>query len=57
MRNGLSRLKITELFTVDGNVREAKGHSWKLAKLNQCKRNCSKYFFQIGLFNKWNQLD
>ena len=33
MRNGLSRLKLNELFTADGNVRGTRGHSWKIAKL------------------------
>ena len=32
MCNGLSRLKLNELFTLDDNIRGTRGHSWKLAK-------------------------
>ena len=33
MCNGLSRLKLNELFTLDENIRGTRGHSWKLAKV------------------------
>jgi len=47
MCNGLSRLKLNELFTLDDNNRGTRGHSWKLAKFNfWCTRDCCKYFFQ-----------
>jgi len=36
MCNGLSRLKLNELFTSDDNNRGTRGHSWKL----QCTRDC-----------------
>ena len=55
MCNGLSRLKLNELFTLDENIRGTRGHSWKLAKV-RCTRDCCKYFFQI-VINRWNQLD
>jgi len=45
MCNGLSRLKLNELFTLDDNNRGTRGHSWKLAKF-RCTRDCCKYFFQ-----------
>jgi len=32
MCNGLSRLNLNELFTLDVNIRGTRGHSWKLAK-------------------------
>ena len=47
MCNGLPRLKLNELFTLDDNNRGTRGHSWKLAKFNfWCTRDCCKYFFQ-----------
>ena len=30
--NGLSKLKVNELFTLDDNMRGTRGHSWKLVK-------------------------
>jgi len=30
--NGLSRIKLNELFTLDDNIKGTRGHSWKLAK-------------------------
>jgi len=56
MCNGLSRLKLNELFTLDDNIREISGHSWKFAKF-RCTRDCSKYFFSNRVINRWNQLD
>jgi len=38
MCNGMSRLKLNELFTLDDNNRGTRGHSWKLAKF-RCTRN------------------
>jgi len=32
MCNGMSRLKLNELFTLDDNIGGSRGHSWKLAK-------------------------
>ena len=42
--NGLSRLKLNELFTLADNTRGIRGHSWKLVKF-RCTRDCCKYFF------------
>ena len=56
MCNGLSRLKLNELFTLDENIRRTRGHSWKLAKF-RCTRDCWKYFFSNRVINRWNQLD
>jgi len=55
MCNGLSRLKLDELFTVDVKVRGTKGHSRKLAKF-RCTRDCCKYFFSNRVISRWNQL-
>jgi len=30
--NGLSRIRVNELFTLDDNIKGTRGHSWKLAK-------------------------
>jgi len=57
MCNGLSRLKLDELFTLDNNIRGTRGHSWKLVKFQQCTRDCCKYFFSNRIINTWNQLD
>ena len=56
MCNGLSRLKLNEFFTLADNTRGIRGHSRKLVKF-RCTRDCSKYFFQIRVINRWNQLD
>jgi len=40
--NGLSRIKLNELFTLDDNIKGTRGHSWKLAKF-RCARDCCKY--------------
>ena len=42
--NGLSRIGLNELFTLDDNIKGTRGHSWKLAKF-WCTRDCCKYFF------------
>jgi len=39
MCNGLSRIKLNELFTLDDNIKGTRGHSWKLAKF-QCTWDC-----------------
>jgi len=41
MSEGLSRLKLNELFTLDDNrpIRGTRGHSWKLSKF-RCTRDC-----------------
>jgi len=44
--NGLSRLKLNELFTLADTTRGIRRHSWKLVKF-RCTRDCCKYFFQI----------
>jgi len=44
MCNGLSRLNLNELFTLDENIKGTRGHSWKLAKFRRT-RDCCKYFF------------
>jgi len=54
--NGLLRLKLNKLFTLDKNIRGTRGHSWKLAKF-QWTRDCCKYFFSNRVINRWNQLD
>ena len=54
--NGLSRLKLNELFTQADNTSGIRGHSWKLVKL-RCTRDCCKYFFPNRVINRWNQLD
>ena len=45
MCNGLSRLRLNELFTLDENNRGTRGHSWKLAKF-RCTRDCCIFFKQ-----------
>ena len=44
--NGLLRIKLNELFTLDDNIKGTRGHSWKLAKF-RCTRDCCKYFSLI----------
>jgi len=44
--NGLSRIRLNELFTLDDNIKGARGHSWKLAKFRYT-RDCCKYFSLI----------
>jgi len=46
MCNGLSRLKLNELFTLDDNITGTRGHTWKLVKF-RCRRDCCKYFALI----------
>ena len=55
MRNGLSRLKLNELFTLDDNNRGTRGQSWKLAKF-WCTRDCCIFSNRV-IINRWNQLD
>ena len=54
MCNGLSWLKLNELFTLDDNNRGTRGHSCKLAKF-RCTRDCC--IFSNRVINRWNQLD
>jgi len=42
--NGLSRIKLNELFTLGDNIKGTRGHSWKLAKF-RCTLDCCRYFF------------
>jgi len=56
MCNGLSRIRLNELFTLDDNIKGTKGHSWKLAKF-RCTWDCCKYFFSNRVIIRWNQLD
>jgi len=42
--NGLSRIRLNKLFTLDDNIKGTRGHSWKLAKF-QYTWYCCKYFF------------
>jgi len=44
-RNGLSRLKLNEFFTLADNTRGIRGHSMKLLKF-RCTGDCCKYFFK-----------
>jgi len=39
IRNGLSRIRLNELFTLDDNIKGTRDHSWKLAKF-RCTRDC-----------------
>ena len=55
MYNGLSRLKLNELFTLDDNITETRGHSWKLVNFLCTQDYC--VFFSHGVINRWNQLD
>jgi len=48
MYNGLSRIKLNELFFTLG--------SWKPVKF-RCTRNCCKYFFFKRVIIRWNQLN
>ena len=54
--NGLSRIRLNELFTLDDNIKGTRGHSWKLAKF-RCTRDCCMYFFSNRVIIRWNQLD
>jgi len=54
MCNGLSWLKLNELFTLDDNNRGTRGHSCKLAKF-RCTRDCC--IFSNRVINRWNQLE
>jgi len=56
MCNGLSRLKLNELFTLDGNIRGTRGNSLKLDKF-RCTWECCKYFSFNRVIDTWNQLD
>jgi len=56
MCNGLSWIRLNELFTLDDNIKGTKGHSWKLAKF-WCTRDCCKYFFSNRVIIRWNQLN
>jgi len=42
--NGLSRIRLNELFTLDDNIKGTRGHSWKLAKF-RCKRKERKSIY------------
>ena len=53
--NGLSRLKLNELFILADNTRGIRGHSWKLVKF-RCTRYCLS-IFSNRVINRWNQLD
>ena len=35
MCNGLSRIRLSELFTLDDNIKGTRGHTWKLAKFTE----------------------
>jgi len=54
-RNGLSRLKLNEFFTLADNTRGIRGHSMKLLKF-RCTGDCCKYFLNRVIII-WNQLD
>jgi len=54
--NGLSTIRLNELFTLDDNIEGTRGHYWKLAKF-RCTRDCCKYFFSNRVIIRWNQLD
>jgi len=54
--NGLSRIRLNELFTLCDNIKGTRDHSWKLAKF-RCTRDCCKYFFSNRVIIRWNQLD
>ena len=56
MCNGLSRLKLNELFTLDDNARGTRGHSCKLVKF-RCTPDCCKYFSHKFINNRWNKLE
>jgi len=43
--NGLSRIKLNELFTLDYNIKGTRGYSWKLAKFG-CTRTAVSVFLQ-----------
>jgi len=51
MCNGLSRLSLDELFTVDVKARGTREHSWKLAEF-RCTRYCCKNFFFSRVINR-----
>jgi len=51
--NGLSRIRLNELFTLHDNIRGTRGHSWKLAKF-RCTRDSCKYFFSNKVIIRWN---
>jgi len=53
--NGLSRIKLNELFTLDDNITELEAFL-KLAKF-WCMWDCCKYFFSNTVIIRWNQLD
>ena len=54
--NGLSRLKLDALFTIDIKVTGTRGHFWKLPTF-LCTRDCCKYFVSNVVINRWNQLE
>jgi len=45
MCNGMSTLKLNEIFTVADNTIGFRGHSRKLVKF-RCTRDCCKYFLK-----------
>jgi len=51
MCNGLSWLKLNELFTLDDTNRGTRGHSWKLAKF-RCTQDCC--IFSNIVISRWN---
>ena len=53
--NGLSRIKLNELFTLDDSIKGTRGHSWKLAKF-WCTWDCC-IFFSNRVIIRWNQPD
>jgi len=47
MANGMTRMRLQELFMLEENAKGTRGHSLKLAKM-RCTRDCWRHFFLTG---------
>ena len=56
MLKGFSSVSLHELFTMDENIKDTRGHSCRLLK-TRCTRDIVKYFFSNKVISRWNLLD
>jgi len=56
MYRGYSSSALQELFEMDTNSKDTRGHSCKLKKV-RCTWDIARYFFSNRVINRWNVLD
>ena len=56
MYQGYSSVVLQELFVLDINCKDTRGHSRKLMKA-RCTRDITRYFFSNKVINRWNVLE